>query len=200
MRLYEMFMGPLQVSKPWSIKGVSGVHRFLDRVWRVSERKQTGENPPSILLKLLHQTIRKVSHDTSNLEFNTAISQMMIFINGIFKEEKLYTALWEPFVLLLAPYAPHLGEELWEKLGHSNTLAYETWPSWDENLIKEDTAEVVVQINGKVRTKLHLPAGTGREEIEKLAFENKRIQSLLEGKSIVKTIVIPDKLVNIVVK
>lgn len=200
MRLYEMFMGPLQVSKPWSIKGVSGVHRFLDRVWRVSERKQTEENPPSALLKLLHQTIKKVSHDTSNLEFNTAISQLMIFINGIFKEEKLYTVLWEPFVLLLAPYAPHLGEELWKKLGHSNTLTYETWPSWDENLVKEDTAEVVIQINGKVRTKLHIPAGTSREEIEKMAFENERIQSLLEGKSIVKTIVVPDKLVNIVVK
>ena len=125
---------------------------------------------------------------------------MMIFINGIFKEEHLYTALWEPFVLLLAPYAPHLGEELWEKLGHTETLAYTAWPSWDENLVKEDTAEIVVQINGKVRTKLHLPAGTAKEELEKTAFAQERIQSLLEGKTVVKTIVVPDKLVNIVAR
>lgn len=200
MRLYEMFMGPLQVSKPWSVKGVAGVHRFLDRVWRVSERELTEETPPKELVKLLHQTIKKVSGDTSRLEFNTAISQMMIFINGIFKEEKLYRSLWEPFVLLLSPYAPHLGEELWQKLGHNDTLAYEKWPEWDEELVKEESVEIVVQINGKVRTKLQLPAGTGKEDLEKEALSSERIKTLLEGKSIVKIIAVPDKLVNIVAK
>ncbi len=200
MRLYEMFMGPLQVSKPWSTKGVAGVFRFLDRVWRVSERELTDDKPPAELVKLLHKTIKKVSHDTSGLEFNTAISQMMIFINGVFKEEKLYRSLWEPFVLLLAPYAPHIAEEMWEKLGHTGTLAFEEWPVWDEELVKEDSVEIVLQINGKVRAKLRMPAGTDKAILEEKALENERIKELLEGKNIIKIITVPDKLVNIVAK
>ncbi len=200
MRLYEMFMGPLQVSKPWSTKGVAGVFRFLDRVWRVSERELTDDKPPAELVKLLHKTIKKVSHDTSGLEFNTAISQMMIFINGVFKEEKLYRSLWEPFVLLLAPYAPHIAEEMWEKLGHTGTLAFEEWPVWDEELVKEDSVEIVLQINGKVRAKLRMPAGTDKAVLEEKALENERIKELLEGKNIIKIITVPDKLVNIVAK
>ena len=200
MRLYEMFMGPLQVSKPWSTKGTSGVYRFLDRVWRVSEREVSDDKPTPELIKILHQTIKKVSQDTAKLEFNTAIAQMMIFINEVFKSPVLYREIWEPFVLLLSPYAPHLGEEMWQKLGHKKSLAYETWPVWDEELVKESVVEIVMQINGRVRAKLELPAGTSKNETEKLALENERIKTYTEGKTIVKVITIPDKLVNIVVR
>ncbi len=200
MRLYEMFMGPLTVSKPWSTKGTAGVHRFLDRVWRVSEREITNDEPTPELLKVLHQTIKKVSVNTSNLEFNTAIAQMMIFINEVFKSPVLYRKIWEPFVLLLSPYAPHIGEELWEKLGHKDSLAYESWPRWEEELVKESVLEVVLQVNGKVRAKIELPAGTSKDDTEKAAFENEKIKSYTDGKIIVKVIVVPDKLVNIVVR
>lgn len=200
MRLYEMFMGPLKVSKPWSTKGTAGVYRFLDRVWRVSEREISEDKPSPELIKILHQTIKKVSQDTSNLEFNTAIAQMMIFINEIFKSPVLYREIWEPFVLLLSPYAPHLGEEMWQKLGNKDSLAYETWPVWDEELVKESIVEIVMQINGKVRSKLELPAGTSKDVTEKLALENERIKTYTEGKTIVKVITVPDKLVNIVVR
>lgn len=200
MRLYEMFMGPLKVSKPWSTKGTAGVHRFLDRVWRVSERELSNEKPVKELLKILHQTIKKVSQDTANLEFNTAIAQMMIFINEVFKSPVLYKDIWEPFILLVSPYAPHLGEELWQKLGHKNSLAYADWPEWDEELIKESVMEIVIQVNGKLRAKIELPAGTSKDETEKAAFENEKIKSYTEGKTIIKVIVVPDKLVNIVVR
>ncbi|MCF6334699.1 MAG: class I tRNA ligase family protein, partial [Spirochaetales bacterium] len=200
MRLYEMFMGPLTVSKPWSTKGTAGVHRFLDRVWRVSEREITNDEPTPELLKVLHQTIKKVSVNTSNLEFNTAIAQMMIFINEVFKSPVLYRKIWEPFVLLLSPYAPHIGEELWEKLGHKDSLAYESWPRWEEELVKESVLEVVLKVNGKVRAKIELPAGTSKDDTEKAAFENEKIKSYTDGKIIVKVIVVPDKLVNIVVR
>jgi len=200
MRLYEMFMGPLKVSKPWSTKGTAGVYRFLDRVWRVSEREISEDKPTPELIKILHQTIKKVSQDTSNLEFNTAIAQMMIFINEVFKSPVLYREIWEPFVLLLSPYAPHLGEEMWQKLGHKESLAYATWPVWDEELVKESVVEIVMQINGKVRAKLELPAGTSKDETEKLALDNERIKTYTDGKTIVKVITVPDKLVNIVVR
>ncbi len=200
MRLYEMFMGPLEVSKPWSIEGISGVHRFLDRIWRVSQREITDDPPAEELLRLLHKTIKKVSEDTSNLEFNTAIAQMMIFINKIFKIEKLYIKLWEPFVLLLSPYAPHLSEELWEKMGYKDTISKAKWPEWKEELTKEKEVTIVVQINSKVRSKMQLPAGTDVELIKKQALETDRIKELLTGKDVKKVIAIPDKLVNIVAK
>ncbi|MBI9101983.1 MAG: leucine--tRNA ligase [Spirochaetales bacterium] len=200
MRLYEMFMGPLQVSKPWSTKGVVGVHRFLDRVWRLSERELVTTKPSSSMIKHLHQTIKKVSNDTGDLEFNTAIAQMMIFVNELYKEENLNKNLWEPFILLLAPYAPHLGEELWNKLGHKETLTYETYPTWKEELTLEDEKTIVIQVNGKVREKIQLPAGLDKASLEKTAMANKRIQGFIEGKTVVKVIAVPDKLVNIVAK
>ncbi len=200
MRLYEMFMGPLQVSKPWSTKGIAGVKRFLDRVWKVSEKKLVDNTPPERLVKLLHKTIKKVSKDTANLEFNTAIAQMMIYIGELHKEQVLYRELWEPFVLLLSPYAPHLAEELWEKLGHSPSVAYARWPEWDEALTIDETVTVVYQINGKIRAREDIPQGLSKEELEKRALENARIKQLLEAKKVVKIIAVPNKLVNIVVK
>jgi leucyl-tRNA synthetase len=199
MRLYEMFMGPLQVSKPWSTSGLAGVHRFLDRIWRLSEREIVDAAPPKEMERLLHKTIKKVTQDTDNLEFNTAIAQMMIYVNELFKEENLNRRLWEPFVLLIAPYAAHLGEELWERLGNPPSIANQSWPQWDEELTKDEQKTVVIQVNGKVRSKLSVSAGTGKEELEKLAFDNERIQEWISGKSVKRVIVVPDKLVNIVV-
>lgn len=199
-RIYEMFMGPFQVSKPWSTKGLSGVHRFLNRVWNVTTRELTDEKPPAELIKVLHKTLKKVSLDTDAMEFNTAIAQMMIFINEVYKYEKCYRELWEPFVLIIAPYAPHMGEEMWQMLGHKDILAFENWPEWIEELTLDDEKEVVLQINGKVRSKMTIAAGTSKEDLEKMAFANEKIISLTEGKNIIKVICVPDKLVNIVAK
>ncbi|MBL7005740.1 MAG: leucine--tRNA ligase [Spirochaetia bacterium] len=203
MRMYEMFMGPLQVSKPWSTSGLSGVHRFLDRVWRLaSERTIEDKEAPEPLMKLLHKTIKKVSLDTEALEFNTAIAQMMIFINELYKADTLYSEVWEPFILLLAPYAPHLTEEIWENLGKKPSIADHAWPQWNEEMTKEDVVLVVFQVNGKVRAKVEIPAGLDLEALKEQAFANERIQewTVGAGKTIVKVIAVPDKLVNIVVK
>ena len=201
MRMYEMFMGPLQVSKPWQTKGLVGVNRFLNRVWDIAEREITDDEPSRDMLKVLHKTIKKVSSDTEELEFNTGIAQMMIFINEAYKQDKCYRKLWEPFVLLIAPYAPHLAEEMWSILGKTETLAFESWPEWVEELTKDDEKEIVVQINGKVvRCKMLLAAGTSPDEMKAAAHAQERVKEYTEGKSIIKEIAIPDKLVNIVVK
>jgi len=200
MRMYEMFMGPLEVSKPWSTRGIAGVKRFLDRVWRISEKEITDSPPPEAMLKLLHRTIKKVSGDTGSLQFNTAIAQMMIYTGEISKLESLSRQLWEPFVLLLSPYAPHLAEELWQKLGHPETLAREAWPEYDEALTVEDERTIVYQLNGKVRAKEMLPTGLSREALKEKALQNPRIQERIAGQEIIKVIAVPDRLVNIVVK
>lgn len=199
MRLYEMFMGPLQVSKPWSTSGLAGVHRFLDRFWRLSEKELSEETPSVELQKVLHKTIKKVTHDTSRLEFNTAISQMMICVNEFFKADRLYRSLYEPLLLLLAPYAPHLAEELWERLGHTPSVASENWPSYEESLTVDNEITMIFQVNGKVRAKTSVAAGTGKEELERIALANERIQEWTAGKKIRKIIAVPDRLVNIVV-
>jgi leucyl-tRNA synthetase len=199
MRMYEMFMGPLEVSKPWSTTGISGVYRFLDRVWRLSERELSDDLPPNHLTKVLHKTIKKVTEDTGNLEFNTAIAQMMIYVNEVFKSETLYREIFEPFVLLLAPYAPHLAEELWEKLGHTPPVALERWPKWQEELTRDEEVTIVVQVNGKVRSKFQMPAETDQKELEQKALGIDRIRELISDKEVKKIITVPDKLVNIVV-
>ncbi len=200
MRVYEMFMGPLRVEKPWSTDGLRGVHRFLDRVWRLNEREIVDAEPPADLTRLLHKTIKKVTEDTADLEFNTAIAQMMTFTNELFKQEKLHLRLWEPFVRLLSPYAPHLAEELWERLGNSSTVSLVPWPSYEEELTKDEIVEVVVQVNGKTRGKLQMPAGSPEQELIDRAMGLERVQHHIDGKTVVKTIAVPDKLVNIVAK
>ena len=201
IRLYEMFMGPLSVSKAWSTSGISGVYRFLDRIWRIADEKKFADKALAPELnKLLHQTIKKVSLDTRNLEFNTAISQMMIFINEVNRLDEVPVAAWKPFVLLLSPYAPHLAEELWEKLGNHKSVALQKWPEWDESLTHEDEVTIVVQINSKNRSQMTMAKGSSKEELEKAAIANDRIKELLAGKSVIKTIIVPDKLVNFVVR
>jgi leucyl-tRNA synthetase len=198
MRVYEMFMGPLEVSKPWSTRGITGVKRFLDRIWRAAEVPLTEEKPAEPLLRLLHKTIRKVSTDTAKLEFNTAIAQMMIFMNEAAGLAAMPRGLWEPFVLLLTPYAPHLAEELWARLGHAPSVCLQAWPTWDDAYTAEETVEVVFQINGKIRAKESLPAGLPEAEVRERALAHERIRELLQGKEIRKVIVVPNKLVNVV--
>ncbi len=151
MRMYEMFMGPLEVSKPWTTTGIMGVYRFLDRLWRLSERPIVDEEPPENVLKTLHKTIKKVNHDTANLLFNTAIAQMMVMVNELYKIETLPRSIWEPFILTLAPYVPHLAEELWQRAGNTPSVANVAWPPYIEELTIDDELEIVVQVNGKVR-------------------------------------------------
>jgi leucyl-tRNA synthetase len=198
MRVYEMFMGPLEVSKPWSTRGIAGAKRFLERVWRTSELPLADEEPGDALVRLLHKTIKKVSRDTDRLEFNTAISQMMIFLNEVAGLQSLPRKLWTPFVLLLSPYAPHLAEELWEKLGNPPSVSRQRWPEWNEQLTAEELVEVVYQVNGRVRAKESLPSGTPDAELKEKALGHERIRELLSGKEVRKVIVVPNKLVNIV--
>lgn len=200
MRLYEMFMGPLEVSKPWSTRGITGIKRFLERVWRLAQRELCEDEPPRELLVLLHETIKKIGHDTEHIEFNTAIAQMMIFTGELYKADKFYRRLWEPFVLLLAPYAPHLAEELWQQLGHSSSVSKEIYPEFNEALTVREVTTLVFQINGKIRARADVQTGLAEEAMEKIALEQPRIKELLTERKIVKIITVPDKLVNIVVR
>jgi len=199
MRVYEMFMGPLEVSMPWQTRGLIGIHRFLNRIWNIANKPIDSGAPPIKAQRMLHKTIKKVSADTANLTFNTAISQMMIFINEIYRGEVCWRVLWESFVLILAPYAPHLAEEMWQMLGKSSSLAYHPYPAWNPRLVEDSQKEIVLQINGKVRAKVKIPRGTDPAEVEKIALGNPRIIELSKGKKIVRTIVVRDRLVNLVV-
>ena len=201
MRMYEMFMGPLEVSKPWATAGLSGVYRFIDRVWRLQEERTiTDEQPSSEILKLLHKTIKKVTHDTDSLNFNTAISQMMVLVNELYKAKGLQRVVWETLIKLLGPYVPHIAEELWEKAGHGPTLANVSWPTYDEKLTIDSEVQIIMQVNGKVRSKSLQEKGLSKEKMLSLTKNDEKIQGWIAGKTIVKEIVVPDKLVNLVVK
>jgi leucyl-tRNA synthetase len=200
MRVYEMFMGPLQQEKPWSTQGLVGVHRFLDRVWRLTERTVSGDAPDEELQRTLHKTIKKVGEDTNRLAFNTAISQMMILVNEIYKRDTLPKDVWEALIRLLAPYAPHLSEELWEMQGNRAPVSLASWPVYREELTKDDQTEIVIQVNGKIRSRMTVAAGTAREALQETAMKDERIAELIFGKEVVKVIAVPDKLVNVVVK
>jgi len=204
MRIYEMFLGPLEAMKPWSTSGVEGITRFLDRVWRVFVTDEgaltvTDAAAPPELERLLHRTIRKVTDDLEALKFNTAVSQMMVFVNELMKQPARPRALLEPFVLLLSPYAPHLGEELWSRLGHRESLAYAPWPAYDPALCVEDTVTVVVQVNGKMRATLDLPRGAGQEAVQEAALADDRVKRHVNGARVRKAIFVRDKLLNLVV-
>lgn len=206
LRLFEMFMGPLEEMKPWSTRGVEGVFRFLNRVWRLFIDENGAIDPsvaaapaPAAFEQLFHQTVRKVGEDIEQLRFNTAISQMMIFINEAYKLDRKPRHLMEQFVLLLAPFAPHIAEELWERLGHTSSLAYAPWPEFDEEKARLKQVEVVFQVNGKVRSKARVPAGTEEAELESIAMEDDQVRRHIAGKTIARKIVVKDRLVNLVV-
>ncbi|WP_456277932.1 leucine--tRNA ligase [Bacillus sp. AK128] len=204
LRLYEMFMGPLEASIAWSTNGLDGSRRFLDRVWRlfVEENGQLNskitESTSTGLEKAYHQTVKKVTEDYEGLRFNTAISQMMVFVNEAYKATELPKEYVEGFVKLLSPVAPHVAEELWEKLGHSDTITYATWPTFDESKLVENEVEIVVQVNGKLRTKLLVPTTASKEELENIAMSEDSVKESIEGKTVRKVVVVPGKLVNIV--
>jgi leucyl-tRNA synthetase len=209
LRLYEMFMGPLEATKPWSMRGVEGVFRFLNRVWRlvIDERAETPKlaetvqdvEPDAETLRRLHQTIKKVTDDLESMSFNTAISAMMELTNHLTPLTVRPKSVLKTFMQLLSPFAPHLAEELWQALGGVASLAYEPWPAFDASLLKADTVEVPISINGKVRGKIVVPAGADKAALEAAALADDKIQAQLAGKAIKKVIVVPGKMVNIVI-
>ncbi len=200
LRLYEMFMGPLEASKPWSQQGVEGAQKFLDRIYRLYESGKISNNENSNLEKIYHQTVKKVTDDFESLNFNTAISQMMIFINAVYKEDNFPKDYAEGFVKLLNPVSPHIAEELWEMLGHNNTIAFESWPSYDNSKIIEDEKEIAVQVNGKVRATINVLVNEDEESMKEKALKCDNVIKHIDGKEVVKVIVIKGKIVNIVVK
>ncbi|MBE0534864.1 MAG: leucine--tRNA ligase [Phycisphaerae bacterium] len=207
MRLYEMFMGPLEATKPWNMQGVEGVHRFLNKAWRLMVDEETGELAAAVqdvpadeaTTRLLHQTIKKVGGDVESFGFNTAISQMMIFVNHMMRLDARPKDALEKFVLVLAPFAPHVAEELWQRLGHDETLAYEPWPQYDPELVKEKEIELAVQVLGKIKDKIVVAADAGEDEIKETALASEKVQAAMGGKTPKKVIVIKSRLVNIVV-
>ena len=204
LRLYEMFMGPLQVVKPWQTKGVEGVHRFLKRANRLVTETPLADRPMTKAeAKTLNAMVKKVGEDLESLAFNTGISAMMVFINEAEDEAKaggLPKTFLETFVLCLAPYAPHLGEELWQFLGHDTTLAYEPWPAYDPKALVEDEIEIPVQVLGKLRGRVTVPVAATPAEMEAAAKANPDVQKFLDGKTIVKVIAIPKRMINFVVR
>lgn len=210
LRLYEMYMGPLEDSKPWSMQDVNGVHNFLNRVWRliVDDRVEelavnasVVDRPPTAdENRVLHRTIEAVTSDIDKLKFNTAIARMIEFTNHFTKQSERPREVLEKFVLLVSPFAPHMAEELWLALGHTDTLAHENWPKFDPALAREDTIEIPVQVNGKVRSKVAVAADADKNVLEAAARADQRVAELLSGKEIVKTVVVPGRLVNFVIK
>lgn len=207
LRVYQMFMGPIEVDKPWSTGGLQGARRFLDRVWRLyfdrDDRLDASiddSSPTDEQNRILHQTIAKVEGDTEGLRFNTAIAQMMTFVNEMTGQEKRPRAVLEPFCLLLAPYAPHLAEEIWKSLGHSESLLWEDFPQFDEKWLVEDTVEIAIQVNGKLRARMEVPAEIDEELLRKQVLAEERVQEYTGGKEIVKFVHVPGRMVNMVVR
>ena len=219
LRLYEMFMGPLRDTKVWSTRGVEGVHRFLARAWRAFEAGVDDAEPSREQLRLLHATIKKVTTETEEMRFNTAIAAMMEFVNGVYKWPNRPRAALRPFVLLLAPYAPHLAEELWQRTappaangngsngssanggsgGGGGTLAYEPWPEADEALLVVDTVNLPVQVNGKMRGTVEVGVAAPQDAALAAALEVGAVKKLVDGKEIKKVIYVPGKILNVIV-
>jgi leucyl-tRNA synthetase len=204
LRLYEMFMGPLEASIAWNTTGVDGARRFLDRIYRLLITEQgtvsekVTEEPTPALDKVYNQTVKKVTEDYETLGFNTAISQLMVFINDCYKQDKINKTYVEGFVTMLSPIAPHIGEELWQKLGHTETVTYAQWPTFDETKLVDDEVEIVIQVNGKVKLKKWIAKDMAKEAMEASALEEQEIKAAIEGKTVRKVIAVPNKLVNIV--
>jgi leucyl-tRNA synthetase len=209
-RLYEMYMGPLEASKPWNTRDIVGLFRFLQRLWRVTINEQTGElktvaTTNDSVERQLHKTIAKVGPDLERLAFNTAIAALIEFVNVATKEggegvaaASLTRDQVDRFARLIAPFTPHVAEELWSRLGHAESIAYASWPVADASLITEDTVEIVVQLSGKVKAKLSVPANADEKTMEAAAMNDEKVKAMLEGKTIKKVIVVKGKLVNIV--
>lgn len=201
LRVYEMFMGPLDASIAWSEEGLEGSRKFLDRVYRLITSKEIVAENNGGLDKVYNETVKSVTEQIELMKFNTAIAQLMVFVNAANKEDKLYVDYAKGFVQLIAPFAPHLAEELWQTLtATGESISYVAWPTWDESKLVEDEIEIVVQIKGKVRAKLMVAKDLSREELQEVALADEKVKAEIDGKEIVKVIAVPNKLVNIVVK
>ena len=205
VRLYEMFMGPLEMTKPWSVQGVEGVYRFLGRVWRLfvtpenQPQSSIVSRPPSEAeLRRLHHAIKKTGEDIESIRLNTAISALMIFINETLKDADHSKEVLEKFILLLAPFAPHIAEELWQRLGHSESLAHEPWPSHDPKYLEVSEFEMAVMVGSKVRAKITVSKDMSQDRIRELALADAKVRPWIEGKEIKQVIVVPGRMVNIV--
>ena len=201
LRIYEMFMGPIDAAKPWDPNGIDGSKKFLDRVWRLfKESGKVVDKPNKNLEKAYNYTVKKVTNDYETMNFNTAISQMMIFVNLANKEDVLPLEYAEGFLKLLNPVAPHITEELWSEMGHTETITYSTWPTFDEAKTQEDTISLPVQINGKLRANVEIEKDEDQESVKQKVHNNDKIQAQIEGKQIVKEIYVPNRIYNIVIK
>lgn len=206
LRLYEMFMGPLEESVPWDEKGLHGANKWVHRVWRLLMddnnhlRDRVSTFNDGKLTKVYNQTVKKVTEDYERMHFNTAISQLMVFVNEAYKVDDLPVEYMKGFIKMIAPIMPHMAEELWSQFGESDTITYQPWPTYDPKALVEDEVEMIVQVNGKVRAKINLPKDTDREEAQELALANEHVKKFTDGKDIKKVIVVPNKIVNIVAK
>jgi leucyl-tRNA synthetase len=206
LRTYYMFLGPFEAMKPWDSKGIMGVHRFLNRIWRIAVNEDavtdlsriTNAAPSVSLDRVLHQTIKKVGEDIESLRLNTAVSAMMILLNAIEEEKLVPRDVFERLLKLIAPFAPHIAEELWQRSGHEETIFNSTWPQYNESKTIEDSITLILQVNGKLRDKLVVPRGLSKDELDRFARESPNVIRHIDGKEIRKVIVVPDKLVNIV--
>ena len=197
LRLYEMFLGPLEQSKPWNTAGITGVHSFLKKLWKlysnIEDKEPTADN-----LKTLHKTIKKVEEDIENFSFNTSVSTFMICVNELTAQKCTSKAILEPLAILVSPYAPHIAEELWERLGHATSIAAAPFPIFEEKYLVESSKEYPISFNGKMRFKLELPLDMGKDEIEAVVLAHEKTQAQLQGRTPKKVIVVPGKIVNIV--
>jgi len=203
LRMYEMFLGPIEIAKPWNTAGLKGVHNFLRKFWALFHNNGmfdvSLEQPTEQELRILHKTIKKVTEDIENFSFNTAVSQFMIAVNELGKLKTNKQQILSPLVVLLAPFAPHLAEELWEEMGHDESIAFEPYPKYEARYLKESTKTYPIMVNGKMRHKIDLPTNMDKETIEKTVLADEKVQSILADKQLKKVIVVPGKIVNLVV-
>jgi len=209
MRLFEMFMGPLEATKPWSTEGIAGMNRFLNRTWRLIIDESTGEIKSNIVdrapeekeLKIINKTIKKITTDIEDgdMKFNTSIAQLMIFLNEVYKYDTISKGIIEKFILVLAPFTPHICEELWQRIGHQESISKQPWPHFEEKYVKEDSVVIALSVNGKLRDKIEVEFNTSENELEQKALDNEKIIKNIMGKEVKRIIVVKNRMVNIVV-
>ena len=200
LRLYEMFLGPVEASKPWDTNGIDGCHRFLKKFWKLFQQELVDEDPTKEELKSLHKLIKKVSTDIEVFSYNTSVSAFMVCTNELTQQKCRNLRILRTLVTVLAPFAPHIAEELWEQTGGKGSVCDTEWPTWNEDYLVEDEVQMPVSFNGKARFQINLPATASKEAIIEAAMSDERSQKYLEGKQVVKTIVVPGRIINIVVK
>jgi leucine--tRNA ligase len=201
LRLYEMFLGPVEASKPWDTNGIDGCFRFLKKFWKLYQQELNDDEPSKDSLKSVHKLIKKVTGDIEQFSYNTAVSAFMICVNELGQQKCANHELLKKMVIVIAPFAPHMAEELWEQLGGETKSVFDVeWPEWDESYLVENEVQLTVSFNGKARFQMTFPADATKEDIEKKALEDERSQHYIDGKTIVKIIVVPKKIINIVCK